>query len=119
MMIAPLPGKNAAVRKAYIGSLAVQLMKGISMIVSFLSRSEGSVRLAITPGTEQPKPIRSGTILLPERPSFLRSLSVTKATLAIYPVSSRSDRKKKSIMIIGRKEITAPTPSNIPFIISE
>ena len=42
-----------------------------------------SVRIAITPGTVQPKPINIGTILLPERPIFLRSLSIIKATRAI------------------------------------
>ena len=88
----------------------------MSMMVSFLSLAEGSVRPAITPGTEQPKPISRGTMLLPESPSFLKGLSITKATLAIYPVSSRSDRKKNNSIMIGRKLKTLPTPVNIPSI---
>ena len=52
-------------------------------MVIFLSRSDGRVRLAMTPGTVQPKPTSMGTMLRPERPSFLKSLSMIKATLAI------------------------------------
>ena len=68
------------------------------------------VRLAIAAGTVQPKPISSGTMLRPDNPSLRRGLSITKATLAIYPVSSRIDRKKKSVTIVGKKLITLPTP---------
>ena len=91
----------------------------MSIIVIFLSRSDGSVRLDITAGTLHPKPISIGTILLPDKPIFLRSLSITKATLAIYPVSSSSDRNKNSVTIIGKKLNTLPTPSKTPSIISE
>ena len=66
-----------------MGSLAEQLIKGVSKMVIFLSRSDGSVRLAITPGTVQPKPISMGTILRPDRPIFRSSLSMTKATRAM------------------------------------
>ena len=66
-----------------MGSLAEQLMKGVRRMVIFRSRSEGRVRLAITPGTVQPKPMSMGTMLRPERPIFRRSLSMTKATRAI------------------------------------
>ena len=79
----PLSLKNAFIKNAYMGSLAVQLINGVRSIVIFLSLSLGSVLVAITAGTEHPKPIRSGTILLPERPIFLNSLSIKKATLAI------------------------------------
>ena len=44
---------------------------------------------------------------------------MTNAILAIYPVSSRSERKKKRIIIVGRNDITLPTPLKIPSIISE
>ena len=94
-------------------------MNGVRRIVILRSRSDGSVRLAMTPGTVQPKPISIGTILLPERPILRRSLSMTKATLAIYPLSSRIDRKKNSVTIIGRKASTLPTPLKIPSITSE
>ena len=66
-----------------MGSLAEQLIKGVSKMVIFLSRSDGSVRLAITPGTVQPKPISIGTILRPDRPIFRSSLTMTKATRAM------------------------------------
>jgi len=52
-------------------------------MVIFRSRSDGRVRLAMTPGTVHPKPTSMGTMLLPESPSFLKSLSMIKATLAM------------------------------------
>ena len=89
------------------------------MIVILRSRSDGSVRLAITLGTEHPNPINIGTILLPDKAIFLSSLSLTKATRAIYPVSSNNDKKKNKITIIGKKLIIEPTPWNTPSITSE
>ncbi len=118
-MSPPFPGKNAATKNPYIGSFAVQLMNGISMIVIFLSRSDGRVLDDITAGTEHPNPTSIGTIDRPESPIFRRGLSITKAIRAIYPVSSSSDRKKKSTTMIGRKLITEPTPANTPSITSE
>ena len=47
------------------------------------SREDGSVRVAMTAGTLQPKPISSGTMLRPLRPILRSSLSVTKATRAM------------------------------------
>ena len=91
-------------------------MYGVSRIVIFRSLSLGSVLVAITAGTVQPKPISIGTMLLPESPIFLSSLSMTNATLAMYPLSSISDRKKNRVTIIGRKLSTLPTPANIPSI---
>ena len=114
-----LSGKNAAEKNPYIGSLAEQLINGVRSMVILRSLSDGSVLLAITPGTVQPKPISIGTILLPDRPIFLSSLSITKATLAIYPLSSNMDRKKNSVTIIGRNASTLPTPLKIPSITSE
>ena len=102
-----------------MGSFALQLINGVSKIVIFLSRADGSVLEAIMPGTEHPSPISSGTMLRPERPIFLSSLSVTNATLARYPLSSSIDRKKNSMTIIGRKLSTEPTPPNIPSTTSE
>ena len=110
----PLPGKNVFTKNAYIGSFAVQLINGVRSIVIFRSLSLGRIRVDITAGTVHPNPIRSGTILLPESPIFLRSLSITKATLAIYPLSSMSERKKNRVTIIGRNESTEPTPEKIP-----
>ena len=83
------------------------------------SRSEERVRVAMMAGTEQPKPMSIGTKLRPERPSFLKGLSITKATRAIYPVSSRMERKKNRVTMIGRNDSTLPTPAKIPSITSE
>ena len=44
-----------------MGSFAEQLINGVSRMVILRSRSDGSVRLAITPGTVQPKPTSIGT----------------------------------------------------------
>ena len=88
-------------------------------MVIFRSRSEGRVRVAIIAGTEQPKPMSMGTKLLPDRPIFRSSLSITNATRAIYPLSSKMDRKKNSTTMIGKKLSTLPTPANTPSIISE
>ena len=66
-----------------MGSLAEQLMNGVSRMVILRSRSEGRVRLAMTPGTVQPKPMSMGTMLRPDRPMRRSSLSITKATRAI------------------------------------
>ena len=110
--------EKVATKNAYIGSFAEQLINGVRRIVIFLSRSEGRVRLAITPGTVHPNPISIGTMLRPESPIFLRSLSIIKATRAIYPVSSSKDRKKNNTIMIGRKLSTLPTPLKIPSMIS-
>ena len=66
-----------------MGSFAVQLMNGMSRMVSFLSRSLESVRLDMTAGTEQPNPMSMGTMLLPERPTLRSSLSMTNAMRAM------------------------------------
>ena len=58
-------------------------MNGVSRMVILRSRWLGRVRVDMTAGTVQPKPIRSGTMLRPDRPSFRRSLSMTNATRAI------------------------------------
>ena len=64
-------------------------------MVIFRSLSDGSVLLAMTPGTVQPKPINIGTILRPDSPILRRSLSMTKATRAIYPLSSNNGQEEK------------------------
>ena len=117
MTSAPCPGKNAAAKTEYIGIFAEQLIYGVSIIVILRSRSDETVRVAIIAGTEHPKPISMGTKLRPERPIFLSGLSITKAIRAIYPVSSRMDRKKNNVTIIGRNERTLPTPAKIPSMI--
>ena len=76
------PGKNAAAKAAYTGAFALQLMHGVSTIVSARSRRVGSVRAASTPGTLHPKPSSSGTALCPLSPSCRSGRSITKATRA-------------------------------------
>ena len=102
-----------------MGSLAEQLIKGVSRMVILRSRSEGRVRLAMTPGTVQPKPMSIGTMLRPERPMRRRSLSITNATRAMYPVSSSRERKKNRVTMTGRKLNTLPTPVKMPSMTSE
>ena len=58
-------------------------MKGVSMTVSFRSRSEGRVRVAMTAGTVQPMATSMGTIVRPERPICRSSLSETNAMRAM------------------------------------
>ena len=88
----------------------VENANGVRRIVRRRSRSEGKVRLAMMLGTLHPKPISNGTMLRPERPIFLNSLSITKAMRAIYPLSSSIERKKNSVTMIGMKLNTLPTP---------
>ena len=66
-----------------MGSLAEQLMKGVSRMVIRRSRSLERVRVAMMAGTLHPKPMSMGTKLRPERPILRKSLSITKATRAI------------------------------------
>ena len=91
----------------------------MSRIVILRSRSEGNVRLAITPGTVQPKPMSIGTTLRPESPILRNNLSITNATRAMYPLSSSMERKKNSVTMTGRKFKTLPTPVKIPSMTSE
>ena len=48
------------------------------------------------------------------KPIFRSSLSMTKATRAIYPLSSSNDRKKNKSTIMGKKDSTLPTPAQTP-----
>ncbi len=66
-----------------MGSLAEQLMNGVSRMVIFLSRSLASVRVAMMAGTLHPNPMSMGTKLRPESPILRSSLSMTKATRAM------------------------------------
>ena len=68
MTNAALLGKKAAVNIAYIGSFALQLIKGVKRMVIRRSLSLDNVLVDMMAGTEQPKPISIGTKLLPDRP---------------------------------------------------
>ena len=73
----------------------------------------------MTAGTVHPKPISIGTKLLPDKPILRSRRSMMKATRAIYPVSSKMERKKNRVTMTGRKLNTLPTPFAIPSITSE
>ncbi len=66
-----------------MGSLALQDINGVKIIVIFRSRSLARVRVAMIAGTLQPKPMSIGTNEDPERPILRRSESMTKAMRAI------------------------------------
>ena len=70
-------------------------------------------------GTLQPKPTSIGTILRPESPTRRKSLSIKKATRAMYPLSSSRDRNRYNTTTIGTKDSTEPTPVKTPSMISE
>src|SRR6056297_577016 len=80
--------KKTPANKAIIGNLAPQGIKGVSIAVVLRCLSFYIVLVAITPGIAQPVPITIGIIDRPDRPTFLKNLSITTATLAIYPLSS-------------------------------
>ena len=65
------------------GSFAPQGINVVVIIVIFLSLSFSIVLDAIIPGTPQPLPISIGINDLPERPNFLKILSMMNATLAM------------------------------------
>ena len=75
--------KNVPAIMIYIGSLAEQLMKGSIIMVMMRDRRLSMVRVAITAGTLQPKPMISGMNDLPCRPILCISLSMIKAARAI------------------------------------
>ena len=52
-------------------------------MVILRSLDDGRVLVDMIAGTEHPNPMSRGTMLRPLRPTFLRRLSVTKATRAI------------------------------------
>ena len=84
------------------------------MIVSRLSLSFSIVLDAIIPGIPHPDEIKSGIKLFPESPNLRKIRSMTKATLTIYPQSSRIESNTNKIAICGRNPSTAPSPPIIP-----
>ena len=74
---------HAGENSKYIVSLALQLINGVTSITLYLSLLFSNALDAISAGTVHPNPTSIGTILLPDNPIFLRSLSITKATRAI------------------------------------
>ena len=84
-------------------------------LVRILSLSDPIVLVAITPGTQHPKPSIMGMNDLPLRPaSEFITRSMTKAALARYPESSRKVRRRKSMKMFGVNTRTDPTPPITP-----
>ncbi len=108
--------KNIFVNKIYIGSLALQEISGMTIIVFFLIDSLLIVLEVIIAGTEHPNPITIEIKLFPDSPTNLKILSVRYATRAIYPDSSIIVNKKNIIIICGKNESNDPTPEIMPFI---
>ena len=86
-----------------------------------LNRSLGCSRArdAMIAGTEHPNPRSRGRKARPESPRRLIMSSITKATLAIYPLSSNKARARKRMKILGRKVRIPPTPEMIPSTIRD
>ena len=87
-------GKNAPASRMYTGRRAEQLMKGRTSIVTRRLLRLSIIRVLITAGTLQPKPMMSGMKDLPCRPILCISLSMMKAARAIYPLSSIREMKR-------------------------
>ncbi len=97
-----------------MGSLAEHGMNVVVIAVILRSLSLSIVRDAIIPGTPHPVPMRMGMNDFPDRPNLLKTRSITKAILAMYPLSSNITRRTNSTSIWGRKPRTAPTPAMSP-----
>ena len=87
--------------------------------MSSFGLSDGSVRLAITPGTVHPNPTSIGTMLRPESPSFSEKFIHDKSYSCHISTVFQKRQKENSVTMIGRKLKTPPTPLKIPSITSE
>ena len=116
---AALCGKNIATNSAYIGSFAPQVISGAIRAVTLLSFSLSNVLVAIIAGEEHPIPITIGIKALPDRPTFLITLSIKNAVLDMYPLSSNNDIPKNNVNIKGKNGKVPPTPPIIPSTISD
>ena len=102
-----------------MGSLALQDIKGVTMMVLKRSLGCSNAREAIRAGTVHPKPKRRGRNARPDNPRQLIISSMTNATLDIYPLSSRIARARKRMKILGKNVRIPPTPAMIPSRIKE
>ena len=79
------------------------------------SFSFSKVLVAIIPGTQHPKPSIMGMNDFPCKPTSLCIiLSMTKAALARYPLSSSTLSIRNNRKIMGKNTATPPTPPMIP-----
>ena len=100
----------------YTGSLALHDMKGISVMVVMRWRISGILREAITAGTEQPKPVSSGTAAAPESPAFFMKPSRARAAVSMNRLCSSMLSCRNSSAIAGTKESTLPVPAHTPSV---
>ena len=107
------PPNRIPENNAITGSLAPHGTNVAVMIVSLLSLSFSIVFDAMMPGIPHPEEISSGMKLLPERPNLLNTLSSTNAIRTMYPQSSSTDSRMKSISICGRKPNIAPANNTV------
>ena len=77
------PPNSVPASRAYTGSRALHDIKGATMIVTSLSRSDSSVRVAMIAGTLQPKPMIIGMNAFPWRPIACMIRSIRKAARAM------------------------------------
>ena len=111
--------KNSTENIVMIASFAPQGMNVERMIVMRWSRLFSIVRAAMMAGTPQPMPTIIGMNDLPERPNFRQMRSITNATRAMYPQSSRNARKRNTRTMTGTNPRTVDTPPHAPSFTSE
>ncbi len=80
-------------------SFAPHGINGAVITVILRSFSFSIIFVAMIPGTLQPVHTSRGMNDFPDNPNFLKILSIIKATRAIYPQSSSTERKKNSVSI--------------------
>ena len=72
---ARVPRGDAPQTAARMGALAPQVKKGMTRLVMVRSFSSARVRVLMTAGTEQPKPMIMGMNALPESPNLRKARS--------------------------------------------
>ena len=102
-----------------IGSLALQGINGVRIVVISLSSWFSIILAPIIPGTEHPEPTINGIKLLPLKPIRLNTLSRNKDILDMYPVVSSMHIQVNNIINWGTNPKTAPTPAIIPSTIKD
>ena len=107
-------GKNIVTNKAYIGNFAPQVISGEINAVIFLSFSLSNVLVAMIAGEAHPRPITIGINALPDNPTLLIILSIKKAALDIYPLSSNNEIPKNKVNINGKKGNVPAIPPRTP-----
>ena len=101
-------------RKAYTGSLAAHVIRGVTKMVIKRSLRSGKARAAMIAGMAHAMPPTRLTALRPPSPNRVKSRSPTNPNLAMAPLCSSRAVKPKSIMIWGKKMRTPLSPAKTP-----